>query len=179
MSKKNKHEISDLDLVKMIASGYIANSAGLEHDELISLGYIGLMDAKTRYDSDKAAWKTYAQIRIRGAIIDGIRSMMPTGYKRKDYDQSPVFCEFCELSTCSFSDTAIHGTAEQNDLKQIAQDLLPEQHYTIFEAYYLKQHTIKSISESSNISKARISTIIHKSTDKIRQIANGNIDVVT
>ncbi len=45
-------------------------------DDLISAGVIGLMDAITKFRPDKQVeFKTYAEFRIRGAMIDELRSM--------------------------------------------------------------------------------------------------------
>nr|MBI3612531.1 FliA/WhiG family RNA polymerase sigma factor [Nitrospirota bacterium] len=50
--------------------------AHLDADDLISVGVIGLMDALEKYDpSREAKFKTYAEFRIRGAMLDEIRSM--------------------------------------------------------------------------------------------------------
>ena len=49
--------------------------AHLDADDLISVGIIGLMDAMTRYDPTREAkFKTYAEFRIRGAMLDEMRS---------------------------------------------------------------------------------------------------------
>jgi len=45
-------------------------------DDLVSDGVIGLIDAVDKYDAEKNDnFKKYAQIRIQGAILDGIRSL--------------------------------------------------------------------------------------------------------
>lgn len=50
--------------------------AHLDADDLISVGIIGLMDAMQKYDpSREAKFKTYAEFRIRGAMLDEMRSM--------------------------------------------------------------------------------------------------------
>ncbi|MGH7231490.1 MAG: FliA/WhiG family RNA polymerase sigma factor [Nitrospiraceae bacterium] len=50
--------------------------AHLDADDLISVGIMGLMDALGKYDPTRAAkFKTYAEFRIRGAMLDEIRSM--------------------------------------------------------------------------------------------------------
>jgi RNA polymerase sigma factor for flagellar operon FliA len=50
--------------------------AYLSAEDLISVGIIGLMDAMEKYDpSREAKFKTYAEFRIRGAMLDEIRSM--------------------------------------------------------------------------------------------------------
>lgn len=48
----------------------------VELDDLISAGVIGLMDAMKKYDSAKnVQFKSYAQFRIRGAILDSLREL--------------------------------------------------------------------------------------------------------
>ena len=50
--------------------------AYLDAEDLVSVGIIGLMDAMERYDPTREAkFKTYAEFRIRGAMLDEIRSM--------------------------------------------------------------------------------------------------------
>jgi RNA polymerase sigma factor for flagellar operon FliA len=50
--------------------------AHLDAEDLISAGTIGLMDAMDKYDPTREAkFKTYAEFRIRGAMLDEIRSM--------------------------------------------------------------------------------------------------------
>ncbi len=61
---------------------YIANRIAMrlpphiEVSDLINAGVIGLIDAIEKFDPDKEVkFKTYAEIRIRGAILDELRSM--------------------------------------------------------------------------------------------------------
>lgn len=50
--------------------------AHLDAQDLVSAGVIGLMDAMTKYDpAREAKFKTYAEFRIRGAMLDEIRAM--------------------------------------------------------------------------------------------------------
>jgi len=47
-----------------------------EYDDFISCGVLGLMDAFEKFNSTKgASFETYAQIRIRGEVIDYMRSL--------------------------------------------------------------------------------------------------------
>ncbi len=55
-------------------------------DDLISAGVIGLMDALAKFDPDKKVeFKTYAEFRIRGAMLDELRSMdwVPRSVRQK------------------------------------------------------------------------------------------------
>ena len=48
----------------------------LDMDDLIQAGVIGLMDAVQKYDPTKETqFKTYAEFRVRGAMLDTIRSL--------------------------------------------------------------------------------------------------------
>jgi RNA polymerase sigma factor for flagellar operon FliA len=50
--------------------------AYMDAEDLMSVGIIGLMDAMDKYDpAREAKFKTYAEFRIRGAMLDEIRSM--------------------------------------------------------------------------------------------------------
>ncbi len=63
------------DLVKRIAY-HLANRLppSVQLDDLVQAGMIGLLDAARNYDEGRnASFKTYASIRIRGAMLDEIR----------------------------------------------------------------------------------------------------------
>lgn len=65
-----------LPLVKLVA-GRLAISlpAHVDRDDLLSSGFFGLLDAMDRYDMDrKNKFETYAGVRIRGAMLDYLRS---------------------------------------------------------------------------------------------------------
>lgn len=48
----------------------------VDADDLITVGFLGLMDALDRYEDDRAAsFASYARTRVRGAMIDELRRM--------------------------------------------------------------------------------------------------------
>lgn len=63
-------------LIKYIAQKIAARlPANIELDDLMSSGVIGLMDAIEKYDPTRDnKFKTYAEFRIRGAILDELRA---------------------------------------------------------------------------------------------------------
>ncbi len=76
-----------LDLVQIIA-GQLKACVGsvVEIDDLLSYGRAGLLDAARRFDSQRGVpFRAYATLRIRGTIIDGIRSLSPL--PRRTYDR--------------------------------------------------------------------------------------------
>jgi len=71
---------------------YVANRIAMrlpphiEVDDLISVGAIGLMDAIEKYDPNRGAkFKTYAEFRVRGSILDELRSLdwVPRSVRQK------------------------------------------------------------------------------------------------
>ena len=68
---------SYVGLVKIIA-GRMYNYYGskIEYDDLVSFGVLGLIDSIERFDIERnIKFETYAQIRIKGAIVDNIRKL--------------------------------------------------------------------------------------------------------
>ena len=63
-------------LVKRIAGRYSMRlPPDIEVDDLIQVGMIGLLESVDRYNPDKeASFKTFAEYRIRGAMLDELRS---------------------------------------------------------------------------------------------------------
>jgi RNA polymerase sigma factor for flagellar operon FliA len=65
-----------LHLVRHIAGRLVARlPSHVAKDDLISAGVVGLIDAVDRYDAGKGcSLKTYSGLRIRGAMVDELRS---------------------------------------------------------------------------------------------------------
>ncbi|MCM2324708.1 MAG: FliA/WhiG family RNA polymerase sigma factor [Oligoflexia bacterium] len=61
--------------VRFIAAKLIASLPdSVEIDDLVSVGYIGLMDAADKFNAARGVkFSTYAEFRIRGAILDELR----------------------------------------------------------------------------------------------------------
>jgi len=73
---KDEIVVKYASLVKYLAQKIaIRLPANIELDDLISSGVIGLMDAVDKYDHTRDnKFKTYAEFRIRGAMLDELRS---------------------------------------------------------------------------------------------------------
>ena len=83
---KQQHIAEFAPLVKRIAHHMIAKlPVSVEVDDLIQVGMIGLMDALDRYEEMPGAqFATYAQQRVRGAMLDELRQLdwLPRGARR-------------------------------------------------------------------------------------------------
>jgi RNA polymerase sigma factor for flagellar operon FliA len=86
-----------LPLVKFIAHRISARlPAHVEVDDLIHSGILGLMDAVKKFEPDRnVKFKTYAEQRIRGAILDGLRDLdwVPRSLRRKKKDIETAYHE--------------------------------------------------------------------------------------
>jgi RNA polymerase sigma factor FliA len=76
-----------LDLVQIIAS-QVSRSihGGVDYDDLLSAGREGLLDAARRFDPARGIpFRAYANFRVRGAIVDGVRQM--SALSRRAYER--------------------------------------------------------------------------------------------
>jgi RNA polymerase sigma factor FliA len=120
MSAEVKDEIivEYAPLVKFIAQKIASRlPANIELDDLISCGVIGLMDAISKFDPNRDnKFKTYAEFRIRGAILDELRSQdwVPRSVREKSKQLEKAYAklerefgrpatddEMCEELQCS------------------------------------------------------------------------------
>jgi len=69
--------MSHLPKVKFIADRIASRlPASVERDDLYGAGVVGLIDAVERFDSSRGvAFTTFAEMRVRGAILDNLRSL--------------------------------------------------------------------------------------------------------
>ncbi|MFQ5635415.1 MAG: RNA polymerase sigma factor FliA [Gammaproteobacteria bacterium] len=102
-------------LVKRIAVHMLGRlPRGIELDDLVQVGLIALLDAARQYSPDKgAAFETYASIRIRGAILDEVRS--------NDWAPRSVYRKQRQLSAAM--QTVENRSGEHASAKQVAKEL--------------------------------------------------------
>jgi len=93
----NERVIALLPLVRKVALPMRERLPGhIELDDLISTGVIGLVDAVKKFDaSKKVKLEQYAQYRIRGAILDGLRGMdhASRDMRRKNKNAERVYAD--------------------------------------------------------------------------------------
>ena len=82
-------------IIKYVAGRMGIHTSNLvDTDDLISYGIFGLIDAIEKFDIDKGVkFETYASLRIRGAIIDGLRSLdwVPRALRQKSKTMEHTF----------------------------------------------------------------------------------------
>jgi RNA polymerase sigma factor for flagellar operon FliA len=84
-------------LVKFVAGRlYASYGSNVEFDDLVSYGVFGLIDAIDKYDHNRGVkFDTYAQLRIRGAIIDQLREIdwLPRSVRQKSKELEKAYYE--------------------------------------------------------------------------------------
>ncbi|MFZ5352054.1 MAG: FliA/WhiG family RNA polymerase sigma factor [Bacillota bacterium] len=84
-------------LVKFVAGRLFASYGNnVEFDDLMSYGVFGLIDAIDKFDYNRGVkFETYAQLRIRGAIIDQLREIdwLPRSVRQKAKDLERAYTE--------------------------------------------------------------------------------------
>ena len=80
--------VNHLPLIRLIVHRLASRlPKWIDSADLINTGVIGLMDAVTKFDvSHNVQFKTYAELRIRGAILDSLRNMdwAPRSWRQKE-----------------------------------------------------------------------------------------------
>ena len=90
--KTEEYILENMNLVRYMASRYFTKNIGIEYEDLVSYGTMGLIEAANSYKEDKnCKFSTYASIRVSSFIIDEIRKYSPVSRtymsKIKEYNK--------------------------------------------------------------------------------------------
>lgn len=89
--------VESLPLIKHIAHKVaIRLPSTVEMRDLINAGVLGLLDAIDKFEPERGVkFKTYAEVRIRGAILDSLRDLdwAPRSLRRKSKDLEKAYLE--------------------------------------------------------------------------------------
>jgi len=157
-----------LPLVKRI-SGRLSMSLPphIDEEDLIGYGVFGLLDALQRFEPSRGVkFETYATLRIRGAMIDGLRSMdwVPHSARQK---VKRVHQGFSELES---------GLGRNPSAEEVAQYLqlsLEELNATLLQGQYMTLVSLEDVagSDSADSNTSPLDLIIDsKSQDAFQQI---------
>lgn len=99
----------------------------VELDDLIGAGMLGLLDAVDKYDASRGVkFKTYAELRIRGAILDSLRDLdwAPRSMRRRAREVQAAYAQV-EAQTGSSSDEQVASALNISlaEFHQLLQDL--------------------------------------------------------
>lgn len=158
---------------------------GIPHlsQDLISVGYIGLMDACKKFNPDKGAqFVTYASLRIKGAIRDFLRSEYGAGRKRVWTEEGEALQE---VETVSLDGWGLHaeigGDGQVNRFlfwSHIEQSLTPR-HWQLVDLCYRQGHTLAQAGDKLGVTAGRVHQLREEALevlhDKARVLLKENI----
>src|SRR6266852_3225701 len=171
----------------------ISLPAAMDSDDVLSAGTVGLLHAIDRFDPDQGVrFETYALQRIRGAIIDTIRSLSPlsrgAGRRARLLESAHVIVSLDGSSNGGEDDGEVQslrdllhdpdeaGTdevVEENELVDrlsSAIDSLPPRDRLVLNLYYHEELTLKEISRVIEVSESRVSQIHTAAVMKLRAV---------
>ncbi len=178
--KKKDREIRDklvehyLPMVNLIA-GRLAISlpAHIERDDLISSGFFGLLDAVDRYDVSRGnKFETYAGTRIRGSMLDYLRSKdwIPISLRAriKEYEKAVARLESTLGRVPTDDETAEELGISVQDLHRIEMEINVSTVVPLED--YLRQETEYSTSDpTAGIEKQELKKSLAKAIDKLSE----------
>ena len=165
MTKYEQLITEHLPLVKHIANSYIKNlSSNVTHDDLVSYGSVGLMDAINKFEPERGwKFKTYASWRIKGAMIDGLRSTdwVPRSVREKTDETEQTILNAISLNSLEDSDAfttkitiANHKTEETKLFLSDAVNRLPERERKVLFLYYYEDLMLSEIGNIFGLTEA-------------------------
>lgn len=130
---ENKQIVQFLPMVhKIVQRVVVYLKPPLSYEDLVSAGIVGLVKAAHDYDpSRNAEFKTYAYIRIRGAVLDEMRnwSFVPENTEKQMYEATRVSLEITNQT----------GTAPTDEELAAKLKISVDRLYQMFEAARAKQ----------------------------------------
>jgi RNA polymerase sigma factor for flagellar operon FliA len=173
------------------AARRLAARAGMPElaDELWSAGALGLLDAARRFEPGRdIRFETFAEHRVRGAMLDELRRLDPLPRRLRaraergeiagleGVTQPPVSLEALGNAAPAEEPSAEEraSLAQRRDRLAAAISRLPQRWQTVLSLYYVEELTLKEIGQVLEVSEARVSQL-HKEALKVLRAALGEV----
>jgi RNA polymerase sigma factor for flagellar operon FliA len=121
VAEREKLIIEHLSLIKHVAHRVATRlPASVEIGDLVNAGVIGLLDAVDKFQPQRGVkFRTYAELRVRGAIIDSLRDLdwAPRSLRRRGRDLERVYGELEQQLGRPATDEEVAKTLGQ-DIKE-------------------------------------------------------------
>ena len=137
----------------------------IEHEEVVSLGMVGLMMAARAYKEDKGKFRTYAWPRIRAEINDSIKKSM----RRNDLTAMMVNLDTMPRKYLP----SVNGTEKRAINKDLVERILESVEFDeayALERYYLDGLRMHEIGIEMGVTLSRISQIITSGRERAKRI---------
>lgn len=153
----------------------------VSEEELFSAGMVGLLKAARSYDASRGAeFKTYAYHRIRGAMLDELRTLdfLPRSLREKAREEGQTAPAVVGLPTdedgsdsLEMDDRSQEGV-EQSELQEALQEgirSLPEKMQVVMHLYYNEGWRMREIGERLQLTESRVSQIHSAAVARLRR----------
>src|SRR6187200_3005064 len=171
-------------LVKFVA-GRLGSSlpSHVDEQDLVSYGLLGLIGAIERFDPDREIkFETYAIARIKGAIIDELRSLdwVPRSVRARAREIERAIVELeRSLMRAPTDDPAgadPEFSLEQTELNEALAEAiarLPEREKLVVTLYYYEELTLREIGEVLGVTESRVSQLHTKAILRLKAHLSG------
>ncbi|MRI83754.1 MAG: RNA polymerase subunit sigma [Nitratiruptor sp.] len=200
VEEKQRIILENTALVKKVASKIffkLPKDSGIEFDELVNTGIIGLIKAIDKFDKSKARFSTYAYIKIRGEILDYLRSLhiMPRSMREKikrekeegkdlplsnlaimismekalgQEESSTRLIDIMVSEERGPEDRAIE--AQLHERIKEAMEQLNEKERRTLQMFFFEEREPKEIAKALNVSQSRVSQIKSQAIGKLKKL---------
>jgi RNA polymerase sigma factor for flagellar operon FliA len=172
--KLNELCLDNENLVKSIARTFYKKcrfNKIFDFDDFINMGYIGLLEAASRFDGrQNVKFSTFATPRIKGSIIDQTRNFLKTKEAAKN-GITIVNMDDVEIESMVIQTTEIRNQIQKKQLLKIVEIIiegLPEREKEVINFIYRKNLTTTQIAYKLGISMSRVSQIKYRAIARIR-----------
>lgn len=167
-----------LYLARRGASQYVKRDNRFTYEEIYSAALEGLWKAVEKHNPDKSKIGTYASIRIKGTIIDYVRTIYGrmSEYPREPYSLDASIIDG-EDRTVTHQKLAVTDKVVEDDAfwEEIIAGLSERDGFFICE-YYRYGKTMKEISESLGVSESAISILRKQILPRIKSLHVARMD---
>jgi len=153
----------------------MTREGAITYDDLVCFGKIGLQTAVNTYkDGMGATFSTFAHIKIRGAILDGLRKndIYTRAFREKNKHFGDGFVSLEENSMIVDGENITIDGIDEKLKKKIITDAiskLPEMQRIILSLYFYEELTILEISKVVNLSETRVFQLKKESMIELRK----------
>lgn len=157
MSNNKEHLItSNMKFAQNVARKKYSRNRFVSYDEIESAAYMGLVEAASRYDSEKNdEFAGYAYPRIVGAVCDYLREL------RWGSRSAPV-------AVVEVEDYECRQDRKEGELFGKLTANLPDKSKMMVRLYYFENKKIREIAEEMNLHESRISQVLSHAKDVLK-----------
>jgi RNA polymerase sigma factor for flagellar operon FliA len=179
------NQVDQMEMVRRIAGAMARHlPAHVDADELVSLGYLGLVEAQTRFDPARGVpFGAFASTRARGAMLDGLRRLDPVSREERTRLRDSGAAPSVRLVDASCADNqAAPGSDAVEELLQRercarlgrALDRLSERERLVVERHFFEEQPLKNIGHELHVTASRVCQLVGAVLARLRVMMAGD-----